>query len=98
MKYIITDNIRVARASNSSEMKKRPIDYLRGSIWIRRNTSAGSMTDAIVTGVSWASQGVVVLTVDELGEYTSPLQKEILKVAAQTKPKRISDVKIYWRG
>ncbi len=96
MKYIITDNIRVAKVTRDGGiLKKRPLDYLGTSIWIK---GPSVMQTATVTSVTWAGQGVAVLTVMELGEYNSPLQKAVLKVATQTKPKRIAAVKIYWRG
>ena len=96
MKYIITDNIRVANVDPESPSRKRPLDCIGKSIWIKMDL--GEMHKATIANATWAAQGIVVFTVDELGEYFTFLTKEILKVAAATKPERINDVKIYWRG
>lgn len=95
MKYIITDNIRVANVENISSIKKRPFEYI-GKTY-RIHTAPGESNDTVVTNVAWAAQGIALLTVDQLGVYDSVLEKEILRIAAETSPKQIRDVQIYWR-
>lgn len=95
MKYIITDNIRVANAINQPTRMKT-VDYWVGKR-IRVKLKAGEVYDCIVGAYTWAGQGVVVLRVDQLGDYNS-FQKSVLEAAAKNMPRMIGDVKVYWSG
>lgn len=89
MKFIITDNIRVANMTNLVKIKK-PSKYIGKRISVLLDSCQTSVSR--VTNITWAAQDIVVFTVEELGYYT-PLQKQVLKASASEGPDQIKAVR-----
>ena len=93
MKFIITDNIRVANVHDRGT-GPRSLAYLVGRL-LRIKFGPGKVKECNVIATAWAGQSTLVIIVDELGTYAR-LEKQVLAAAATKSPTQIKDVMIYW--